>query len=300
MSFDVEAATAAYINGLGEEALAQAAAYTTGNQWLMVWGLLISAMVTLIIIRTGWLTKTDDKLSKRGFIIRVFSISAVYLVVSEVLEMPWSVFSRWWRETEYGRTSQPLIDFLSQGLLALAISALLFSLFMVAIYAFIQKAKRLWWLWGGTFSGVCVAVLMVVGPTYIAPLFNDYQPVPPGEVRDAVEAMAINAGIPTDRIFMYDGSRQSNNFTANVAGIGGAARIAISDVALDEGALDEVKAVTGHEIGHYKLGHVWDGVFLTIVIVMASFLIADEAFNAVARLFGARSDIGDPTTVPVL
>ena len=117
MSFDVEAATAAYIDGLGEEALAQAAAYTTGNQWLMLWGLLISAMVTLIIIRTGWLTKTDDKLSKRGFIIRVFSISAVYLVVSEVLEMPWSVFSGWWRETEYGRTSQPLMDFLSQGLL---------------------------------------------------------------------------------------------------------------------------------------------------------------------------------------
>jgi len=300
MSFDVEAATAAYIDGLGEEALAQAAAYTTGNQWLMLWGLLISAMVTLIIIRTGWLTKTDDKLSKRGFIIRVFSISAVYLVVSEVLEMPWSVFSGWWRETEYGRTSQPLMDFLSQGLLALAISALLFSFFMVAIYAFIQKAKKLWWLWGGTFSGVCVAVLMVVGPTYIAPLFNDYQPVPPGEVRDAVEAMAINAGIPTDRIFMYDGSRQSNNFTANVAGIGGAARIAISDVALDEATLDEVKAVTGHEIGHYKLGHVWDGVFLTIVIVMASFFIADKAFSAVARLFGAREDIGDPTTVPVL
>ena len=300
MSFDVEAATASYIDGLGEEALAQAAAYTTGNQWLMLWGLLISAMVTLIIIRTGWLTKTDDKLSKRGFIIRVFSISAVYMVVSEVLEVPWSVFAGWWRETEYGRTSQPLMDFLSQGLLALAISVLLFGLFMVAIYAFIQKAKRLWWLWGGTFSGVCVAVLMVVGPTYIAPLFNDYQPVPPGEVRDAVEAMAINAGIPTDRIFMYDGSRQSNNFTANVAGIGGAARIAISDVALDEATLDEVKAVTGHEIGHYKLGHVWDGVFLTIVIFMASFFIADMAFNAVARLFGARENIGDPTTVPVL
>ena len=300
MSFDVEAATAAYIDGLGEHALAQAAAYTTGNQWLVLWGLLISAIVTLIIIRTGLLTKTADKLSKRGFVIRVFGISAVYLVVSELLEMPWSIFSGWWRETQYGRTSQPLMDFLGQGLLALAISVLLFGIFLVAIYAFIQKAKKLWWLWGGAFSGLFVAFLMVVGPTYIAPLFNDYQPVPPGEVRDAVEAMAIDAGIPTDRVFMYDGSRQSNNFTANVAGIGGAARIAISDVALDEATLDEVKAVTGHEIGHYKLGHVWDGVFLTIVIVMASFFIADTAFNPVARMFGARDDIGDPTTMPVL
>jgi len=300
MSLDVEAATAAYIDGLGEEALAQAAAYTTGNQWLMLWGLLISAIVTLIIIRTGLLTKTADTLSKRGFVIRVFSISAVYLVVSELLEMPWSIFSGWWRENQYGRTSQPLMDFLGQGLLALAISVLLFGIFLVAIYAFIQKAKNLWWLWGGAFSGLFVAFLMVVGPTYIAPLFNDYQPVPPGEVRDAVEAMAIDAGIPTDRVFMYDGSRQSNNFTANVAGIGGAARIAISDVALDEATLDEVKAVTGHEIGHYKLGHVWDGVFLTIVIVMASFFIADKAFNPVAQMFGAREAIGDPTTMPVL
>jgi hypothetical protein len=194
MSFDVEAATAAYIDGLGEEALAQAAAYTTGNQWLMLWGLLISAIVTLIIIRTGLLTKTADTLSKRGLVIRVFGISAVYLVVSEMLEMPWSIFSGWWRETEYGRTSQPLMDFLGQGLLALAISVLLFGIFLVAIYAFIQKAKKLWWLWGGAFSGVFVAFLMVVGPTYIAPLFNDYQPVPPGEVRDAVEAMASMRG----------------------------------------------------------------------------------------------------------
>ena len=77
MSFDVEAATAAYIDGLGEEALAQASAYTTGSQWLMLWGLLISAIVTLFIIRTGLLTKTADTLSKRGFVIRVFSISAV-------------------------------------------------------------------------------------------------------------------------------------------------------------------------------------------------------------------------------
>ena len=45
MSFDVEAATTAYIDGLGEEALAQAAAYTTGNQWLMLWGLLVLSLI---------------------------------------------------------------------------------------------------------------------------------------------------------------------------------------------------------------------------------------------------------------
>lgn len=300
MSFDIEAATDAYIDGLGEEALAQAAAYTTGNQWLMLWSLLVTAIVTLIIIRTGILTKVADKLRNRGFVVRVFCVSAIYLVVSTLLELPWSIFTGWWRETQYGRTSQPLMDFLGQGLLAMLISALLAGIFFVAIYAFIQKTKKHWWLWGGGFTGVFVAGLLIIGPTYIAPLFNDYQPVPPGEVRDAVEAMAIEANIPTERVFMYDGSRQSNNFTANVSGIGGAARIAISDVALDEATLDEVKAVTGHEIGHYVLGHIWDGILLTVIVIMASFFIADRAFNPVARLFGARQDIGDPTGLPVV
>jgi STE24 endopeptidase len=112
--------------------------------------------------------------------------------------------------------------------------------------------------------------------------------------------MAIEANIPTERVFMYDGSRQSNNFTANVSGIGGAARIAISDVALDDATLDEVKAVTGHEIGHYVLGHIWDGIWLTVIVIMASFFIADKAFNPAARLFGAREDISDPTGLPVV
>jgi STE24 endopeptidase len=300
MSFDIEAATDAYIDGLGEEALAQAAAYTTGNQWLMLWSLLVTAIVTLIIIRTGILTKVAGKLRNRGFVVRVFCISAIYLMVSTLLELPWSIFTGWWRETQYGRTSQPLMDFLGQGLLAMLISALLAGIFFVAIYAFIQKTKKHWWLWGRGFTGVFVAGLLIIGPTYIAPLFNDYQPVPPGEVRDAVEAMAIEANIPTERVFMYDGSRQSNNFTANVSGIGGAARIAISDVALDEATLDEVKAVTGHEIGHYVLGHIWDGILLTVIVIMASFFIADRAFNPVARLFGARQDISDPTGLPVV
>ena len=66
MSFDIEAATDAYIDGLGEEALAQAAAYTTGNHWLMLGSLLVTAIVTLIIIRTGILTKVADKLRGHG------------------------------------------------------------------------------------------------------------------------------------------------------------------------------------------------------------------------------------------
>ena len=61
--------------------------------------------------------------------------------------------------------------------------------------------------------------MMLLGPAVIQPMFNEYTPVPEGEVKQAVEALAIEANIPTERVFMYDGSRQSNNFTANVSAL---------------------------------------------------------------------------------
>ena len=67
-------------------------------------------------------------------------------------------------------------------------------------------------------------------------------------VREALIEIAARAGVPSERLFVYDGSRQSNNFTARVTGFGASSRIGISDVAFKGGSLDEVKAVTGHEI----------------------------------------------------
>jgi STE24 endopeptidase len=99
---------------------------------------------------------------------------------------------------------------------------------------------------------------------------------------------------------MFDGSRQSNNFTANVSGVFGTGRIAISDVALEQASLDEVKAVTGHEVGHYVLGHVWRIVFLFAGLAMLGFFLADRLFGRVAALFGSKAQVGDPEGLPVL
>jgi STE24 endopeptidase len=112
--------------------------------------------------------------------------------------------------------------------------------------------------------------------------------------------MAQQAGVPEGRLFVYDGSRQSNNFTANVSGIAGSARIAISDIAFKGASLDEVKAVTGHEIGHYVLGHVWRTVLLLSAIAIVFFFLADRWFPRFARAFGSRAVITDPTGLPVL
>ena len=66
MTPDTQAATAAYIDGLGADTLTKAAAYTTGNHWLLLWSLVVSAVVTLLIVRWGVLDRVEARLARRG------------------------------------------------------------------------------------------------------------------------------------------------------------------------------------------------------------------------------------------
>jgi STE24 endopeptidase len=213
--------------------------------------------------------------------------------------LPWSLWSDWKRERDYGMTTQPLGDYLGQLALSEAIGFVLGGLFLLGVYALIRKSGARWWAWAAGLAGVTTVVMMLAVPVLLMPLFNAFEPVPPGEVRVALEKIADDVAIPHDRIFMYDGSRQSENFTANVAGIGPSARIAISDVALKQASLDEVRAVTGHEAGHYKLGHVWRYVVILPLLAALALWLINRLFAPAARLLGSDAQLHEPRGLPV-
>ena len=300
MTFDVQQATDTYINSLGAEALAKASAYTTGSHWMLLLGFLISALTTWIFVKFEILDKIDGKLNKRSLWLRSFVISGAFIFLSSLLMLPWTIYQDWWREVSYDKTSQPFLDFLSQGSISLLISSVLGGLFFSGIYFFIRRVGQFWWAWSGGLATLFITSMMLLGPVFIEPLFNQYTPLPQGEVREALEVLAKQANISPDRIFVYDGSRQSNRFTANVSGLGSSARIAISDVALKSASLDEVKAVTGHEIGHYVSGHIWNLIGTATVLAMLFFYLTNSMFFKVSHYMGSKSEVQDPRGIPVL
>lgn len=296
---NVEAATARYIDGLGAANLEKAAAYTHGNHWILLWNLVVAGLVTWLIVRWGLLDRIERRLGERRGL-RAFTVSLTYFLMSAAITLPWTIYEGWFRETSYGRTSQPIGDFLFQTTLSTLISSIVAALFLVGIYWLIRKTGKRWWLWSGGLVAAGLAFIILLSPVLIEPLFNKYEPVPAGEVRDAVVEMAGRAGIPPEKIYMFNGSRQSNNFTANAGGVGNTARVAISDVALQSASLDEVRAVTGHEIGHYRLKHTWYGILFFSVAAIVLFWLADRLFPRFARAFGSNASVGDPRGLPVL
>jgi STE24 endopeptidase len=293
------AEAARMIDSLGPEALAKAQAYTTGNHWLLLIGAIVSILIAWVMVRFKLLDRVADKVSGWKFAFSTIAVSAAFFAISDLLELPWTIYTDWQRQHAFGMSKQPLGDFMGQWAIGEAVSLVLGALFMWGIYSLIRKTGARWWLWGGGFTAIVVLLTLLAAPSLIEPLFNKYQPVPAGPVLTALEEIADDVGIPHDRIFMFDGSRQSERFTANVAGIGPTARIAISDVALKEATLAEVRAVTGHEAGHYKLGHVWRAAVIMPLLAMLFFFLLNRLFAPTARLLGSDATLGEPRGLPV-
>ncbi len=185
MSFDPAAATKAYIDGLGPEALEKAASYTVGSEWLSFWGVVVAGLVTFLFVRLRILDRLDAQFAKRGRALRTFLLCAAFLLLSAIVTLPWDIYSGWWRETAYGRTGQPLGDWLGQGAIGIAIATLFGGLFFLGIYALIRRAGKRWWIWSGGLAALAISLTLLLAPVVIEPLFNDYKPVPEGPVRGA-------------------------------------------------------------------------------------------------------------------
>ena len=287
------------VDSLGPEALAKAQAYTTGNHWVLFTGVGVSLLVAFIMVRLRLLDRIAARFGNQQGFLATYSISAAFFLISAVISLPWVMYTDWYRQRAYDLSSQDPFDFLGQLAISEVITALAGGLFLAGVYALIRRTGQRWWLWSGGLAAFATLVMLLAGPSLIEPLFNDYKPVPQGEVRSALEEIADDVGIPHDRIFMYDGSRQSERFTANVSGLGPTARIAISDVALKQASIDEVRAVTGHEAGHYKLGHIWRYVVILPALAMLFFFLLNRLFAPTARLLGSDARLDEARGLPV-
>jgi STE24 endopeptidase len=287
------------VDSLGPEALAKAQAYSTGNHWVLFTGVGVSLLVAFIMVRLRLLDRIAARFGNQQGFLATYSISAAFFLISAVISLPWVMYTDWYRQRAYDLSSQDPFDFLGQLAISEVITALAGGLFLAGVYALIRRTGQRWWLWSGGLAAFATLVMLLAGPSLIEPLFNDYKPVPQGEVRTALEEIADDVGIPHDRIFMYDGSRQSERFTANVSGLGPTARIAISDVALKQASIDEVRAVTGHEAGHYKLGHIWRYVVILPALAMLFFFLLNRLFAPTARLLGSDARLDEARGLPV-
>jgi len=142
--------------------------------------------------------------------------------------------------------------------------------------------------WGGenfyiyvwAFMFVFSATMMTIVPVFIMPLFNKYETLPDSELKTQIYALADRLEYPLTKLFMMDGSKRSSHSNAFMFGFGNQKRIVLFDTLMEQVDDDEVLAILGHELGHWKLGHTLSSFVITQLYFGTSFYCFSLCYGA--------------------
>jgi STE24 endopeptidase len=186
-------------------------------------------------------------------------------LASSVLSLPASVYSTFVLEERFGFNRTSVRTFLLDLVKSLALSLALGAPLAAAVLWLFDAAGGLAWLWCWVVVSAFTLVVQWIGPRFILPLFHRYEPLPPGELREAVTRLAASQGFDLAGISVIDASRRSTKANAFFTGFGRSKRLALFDTLVEKLSVPELVAVLAHEIGHYKRHHVQVGTVLGIV-----------------------------------
>ena len=178
-------------------------------------------------------------------------------VAGFIVGLPFSLYRTFRLEARFGFNKMTpallIADLGKQLLLTILIGT---PLLLVVLWLMGAMGAR-WWLYvWSTWLGFNLLVLLLY-PTFIAPLFNKFTPLAEGEMKNRIEALLVRCGFASSGLFVMDGSIRSAHGNAYFTGFGRAKRIVFFDTLLEKLAPGEVEAVLAHELGHFKHRHVW-------------------------------------------
>jgi STE24 endopeptidase len=204
------------------------------------------------------------------------------------------------REHDYGLSNQSFGQWFAEFAIAFGLNLAIGTIAIALLYLILAVAKKTWWIWGTFATIALVAFFAMVGPVFISPLFNTYTEMPESPLQESVLQMAQANGVPADNVYVYDRSRQTNSISANVSGLFGTTRISLADTLIAREAPGGVRAVLGHEIGHYVLQHIVSLLLMFAALIFVAYALSHLIFNAIIKSerWGIRS-IADPAGMPL-
>jgi STE24 endopeptidase len=243
---------------MDEPTFAKASDYTLAKSRFASFELVYDALVLVAVVFSGilpWVWAKFDALAPGA----AWS-GALFLVATGLLLSLPGLPLEWWSqfrlEARFGFNKSTLglwvVDHLKGAALTLALG---FPLAW-ALLALVSWVGATWWIWGFALLFGFQLLMLVLYPKLILPLFNKLTPLPPGDQRERLMALADRAGFRAQTIEVMDGSKRSGHSNAFFTGFGRFRRIVLFDTLMAQLSPAELEAVLAHEIGHYKRGHI--------------------------------------------
>ena len=231
-------------------------------------GLVLGAVILLGLL--PWLYGSIQEWIGAGVWTDALNLCFIGVVLS-LPGLPWNWWNQFRLEERFGfnKSSQELwFSDKAKGLVV----GLVIGYPMLCAILWLMRLPH-WWIYAFAAVFLFQLVMMVVYPMLIMPLFNKFEPLPEGELRDRLMELSERTGFRAQTILVMDGSRRSAHSNAFFTGFGRFRRIVLFDTLVEQLKTSELEAVVAHEIGHYKLGHVPKRLALSAVSTLLGFMV---------------------------
>ncbi|HET9114073.1 MAG TPA: M48 family metallopeptidase [Burkholderiales bacterium] len=270
-----------------------AADYTVAKSRLSLAQIALEAVVLSSFTVFGgvaWLARYWNQHITGTITANVILIASV-IVVSGVVELPLEWYRKFRLEQRFGFNTMTLQRFAGDLLMQAAIGLLLGLPLLYAVFWILQATGPDWWLYAWLVWVGFNLFILAIYPNFIAPLFNRFEPLPEGELKQHISNLLKKCGFAAQGLFVMDGSKRSRHGNAYFTGFGRSKRIVLFDTLIKHLQTGEIEAVLAHELGHFYHRHVlkrmvWVfGMSLVFLAVIAVLLRSPWFFSA----FGVRS-----------
>jgi STE24 endopeptidase len=253
----------------------KAASYTIVKARFGLLELLLGAAILMGWTLLGGLSALNQSLLEwiGGGMRQQIALLASFVLIGGLIDLPLSLYQTFVIEENFGFNKMTLrlwlLDLLKSGLIAAVIGLPIAALILWMMGA----AGNWWWLWAwGVWMGFNLLLLLIY-PSYIAPLFNKFAPMEDEILNARVTALMKRCGFAAKGLFVMDGSKRSAHANAYFTGFGATKRVVFYDTLLTKLSASEVDAVLAHELGHFKHKHVIKRIVLMFAISLLGFAL---------------------------
>ncbi|WP_262488394.1 M48 family metallopeptidase [Iodobacter fluviatilis] len=194
---------------------------------------------------------------------------AGFTLLHSLITLPFTLISTFKIEASYGFNNTSGKLFIADTLKTTAVAAAIGLPLLAGVLWLMDQMGAYWWLWVWITWVSFSLLLMWAFPTFIAPIFNKFEPLSDEHLQARIESLLKRCGFKTNGIYVMDGSKRSSHGNAYFTGLGKAKRIVFFDTLLKSLNASEVAAVLAHELGHFKHRHIAKRMLWTFGLMLA-------------------------------
>jgi STE24 endopeptidase len=227
----------------------------------------------LFILWIGFgLSFLDSLIQIDSILLKAIIFVDSFIIINWILTLPFELYSTFKLNKKYNFSNMTptlfLKDTLKTGLLFL-----LFGSIVIAGISFIINSFSAWWIWGFIFIFAVIVLINMLYPVIRDKMFDKFEKLKDKDLENKIENLLDEVGFKSSGVFSIDASKRDNRLNAYFGGLGATKRVVLFDTLVEKLTHNELLAVLGHELGHFKNGDIIKNIGIMGIVMFVFFAI---------------------------